>query len=512
MTAINSAFRLYNHRLLRELDAASRNPEPFQMAAARFLLTHGAHTVFGKEHQFASIQTISEFQEQVPLFTYDKLEPYILRSLHGEKDVLWDRPIAWFARSSGTSSAKSKYIPLNWDSLHRCHYKGMQTILAHYVRLFPNSNLFRGKSLTLGGNRHIVKDANTPFCVGDLSAFLMANNPKISQHFTTPPKDIGLIPDFETKVDQVCDLILRQNLVSFSGVPSWNLILMRKALEKSGKSHLHQVWPHMELFMHGGISFAPYRAQYAQLFPLSQMHYLETYNASEGFFALQTDLNEPGMQLLPNLDTFYEFIPLSKLPEALAGSYTHFETLETVKTDTVYALVISTNAGLWRYLIGDTVKFTSTCPHKIIITGRTQLFINAFGEELMIDNAEKAISEACEASHALVGDYTVAPVFMEGTKKGAHQWLIEFEQAPADMALFTQELDKALIRHNSDYEAKRIETGTMAPPQITVLANGTFYRWMAQNDRLGGQCKVPRLWSDRKYIDPLLEISRSLHV
>ncbi len=510
MKAINAAFLLYNHRLLKELDGSGASPEYFQKKVLSFLLSRGSNTSFGKTYDMAFIHSMEAFQNRIPLHTYNELEPYIQRSLKGEKDVLWDRPIFWFARSSGTSSSRSKFIPINWESLHHCHYKCMQTILAQYVRLYPDSRLFKGKSLTLGGNRHINRDVETSFCFGDLSAFLLINNPRISRHFTTPKRDVALNPNFEEKVDAICRLTPHQDLVSFSGVPSWNLILMRKVLEQSGKENLHQVWPHMELFIHGGINFEPYRAQYKELFPNPNMHYLETYNASEGFFAFQTDLEDPGMQVMSYAGVFYEFIPLDKLDDALAHRFTAFDTLETVKKDTPYAMVITTNAGLWRYLIGDTVRFTSLYPHKIRIVGRTQLFINAFGEELMIENAERSLAAACERTHARVSEYTVAPVFMDDSAKGAHQWLIEFEQEPDSAIAFLQELDSALMRHNSDYEAKRIETGTMNPPVIVSLKKGCFYRWMARNDKLGGQSKVPRLWGTRQFADELLEVNASL--
>lgn len=510
MRAINAAFIFYNKQLLRDLDGSGANPEYFQHKVVRSLLSHGANSAFGREYSLASIRSLADFQNRIPLFTYNDLEPYVQRELKGEKNVLWDRPIFWFAMSSGTSSSRSKFIPINWESLHKCHYKCMQTMLAHYVRLFPQSRLFKGQSLTLGGSRRIDRDVDTSYCFGDLSAFLLINKPLISRYFTTPSRDIALIPNFEEKVDTICDLIPSQDLVSFSGVPSWNLILMRKVLEKTGKENLHQLWPNMELFMHGGINFEPYRTQYKELFPNPDMHYMETYNASEGFFAFQTDLNDPGMQVMSYAGVFYEFIPLDKLEDALAHKFTAFDTLETVVKDKPYAMVISTNAGLWRYLIGDTVRFTSLYPHKIRIVGRTQLFINAFGEELMIENAERSLAEACAQSHAIVNEYTVAPVFMEGNSKGAHQWLIEFEHLPNNMEQFVQALDSALMSHNSDYTAKRIETATMNPPQVVVLKPKCFYHWLADNGKLGGQSKVPRLWNTRQFADSLLAINASL--
>lgn len=510
MSLLNSAYRLYNRKLLKELELSSRDPVPFQEATFRHLVSHGANTLFGEAYKMAEIQDIRAFQERIPLHDYDKLEPYIKQSLKGIENVLWDMPVYWFALSSGTSSARSKFIPINRENLNSCHYKGMLTMLSNYVRTFPKSRLFMGKSLTLGGNRHIDKSVDSNCCFGDLSAFLIINTPLIARFFTTPGKKTGLIPDFEYKIEKVSRLIARQNLVSFSGVPSWNLILMRKVLEQTGKNNLHELWPHMELFMHGGVCFEPYRGHYKELFPSADMHYMETYNASEGFFAFQTDLNDPGLQLLPNVSVFYEFIPLDKLEAAQNGSYTKFLTLSEVQTDQPYALVISSSSGLWRYLIGDTIRFTQRYPHKIMITGRTKLFINTFGEELMIENAEKALARTCSLTGASVHEYTVAPVYMDGQNKGSHQWLIEFETPPHDPEAFKGILDRSLMDVNSDYHAKRLDTGTMDPPQITSMKKGSFYRWLAMNNKLGGQNKVPRLWSNREYVEGLLEINEKL--
>lgn len=510
MSIANTIYRLYNRRLLTELDLSSKDPFPFQEATFRYLMEGGKTSVFGKKYNMAEINDIDTFQRRVPLHDYNALEPYIQQSLRGQENVLWNAPIYWYALSSGTSSSKSKFIPMNKENLQMCHYKGMLTILSNYVRTFPKSHLFRGKTLTLGGNRHIDKSVETNCYYGDLSAFLLINTPLLARLFTTPPRKMSLIPDFEYKVEQVSKLIAKQNLVAFSGVPSWNLILMRKVLEQTGVENLSDLWPHMELFMHGGINFEPYRVHYQSLFPSEKMRYLETYNASEGFFAFQTNLNDPGLQLLPNVSVFYEFIPLEKLQAAENGSYTDFLTMTEVEVDKPYALVISTNSGLWRYLIGDTVRFTELYPHKIRITGRTKLFINTFGEELMIENAERALSRACSLTGASVHEYTVAPVFMDGKRKGSHQWLIEFEQMPPAMDQFTQILDESLMDLNSDYEAKRRDTGTMDPPTITVVKKGCFYRWLALNDKLGGQNKVPRLWSTREYVEALLKINEGL--
>ena len=510
MSLINTAYRFYNRKLLRELDYSIRDPFPFQEETLKHLVSRGKNTVFGKELGMENMGSIRKFQQQIPLRDYNALEPYIQRMLKGEENVLWDKPPSWFALSSGTSSARSKFIPMNMENLKLCHYKGMLTILSHYVRMFPKSRLFRGKSLVLGGNRHIDKNIETNCCYGDLSAFLTINTPPLARLFTTPSRKIGLIPEFELKTDLVSRQVIKQNVVSFSGVPSWNLLLMRKVLELSGKDNLSELWPHMELYMHGGVSFDPYRVHFQKLFPSDNMHYLETYNASEGFFAFQTDLSDPGMHLLPNVGVFYEFIPLEKLEAAENGTFTQFLTLAEVENDKPYAMVITTNSGLWRYSIGDTVRFTGRNPHKLVITGRTKLFINTFGEELMVENAEKALALTCKETGASVFEYTVAPVFMDTENRGAHQWLVEFEALPPNTADFVEKLDKNLMQVNSDYHAKRMDTGTMDPPQLVLMKKGSFYKWMAQNDKLGGQHKVPRLWNTRQYAEVLLKVNESI--
>lgn len=510
MSLINAAYRFYNRTLLKELDRSFEDPFSFQEDIFKHLIARGKHTAFGKEHRLEEIHTIRDFQQCVPMRDYNAMEPYIKQMLRGTKNVLWDKPTTWFALSSGTSAARSKFIPMNKENLKECHYKSMLTMLSHYVRTYPQSRIFQGKSLVLGGSRQFDKDVETQCSYGDLSAFLTLNTPAPARLFTTPPRKIGLIPHFETKTDIVSRMAVRQNVVSFSGVPSWNLLLMRKILEISGKDNLSDVWPNMELFMHGGVSFEPYRVHFQKIFPSPNMRYMETYNASEGFFAFQTDLSDPGMFLLPNVRVFYEFVPLEKWEAAENGTYTDFLTLDQVTTDKPYALVISTNSGLWRYSIGDTIRFTQLYPHKLVITGRTQLFINTFGEELMIENAEKALAQTCQQTGATVFEYTVAPVFMGDKEKGAHQWLIEFESLPSDLEHFVSVLDKQLMQANSDYHAKRLDTGAMGPPQLVVMKKNSFYKWMAQNNRLGGQNKVPRLWSDRKYAEGLLKINESI--
>ena len=510
MSILCNTYSLVSKHLLKEVEASRKDPCPFQTKTFDSLMAHGAQTLFGKERSFYSISTVRDFQKQVGLHQYEDLLPYIERIRKGEPNILWDEPVRWFAKSSGTGDTKSKYIPMPSGSLHRCHYKGMRTVIAVYLDNHPKSRLFSGKSLTLGGNCTIDEMGRGNTRYGDLSAILLSNSPQWAEWFRTPPRAMVLQDDFEKKMDQMATYIASQNITNFSGVPSWNLVLLRKMLNYTGKSVILDIWPHLELFMHGGISIEPYREQFRTLIPVHEMNYMETYNASEGFFALQDNPHDNGMLLLPNCGIFYEFIPLKRLREALDGDYIHFETVEGVQKGVDYAMVISTNGGLWRYLVGDTVRFTSLLPHKIVITGRTKLFINVFGEELMITHAEKALVECCGKNHATVSEFTVAPIFMNEGTKGAHEWLIEFETPPNDLDRFASDLDSALCNQNSDYEAKRANNATMNRLQVRSLEKGCFYLWMEQKKRLGGQHKVPRLHGSRSHIEDLLSINQKL--
>ena len=508
MSLFTNIYAFGFRKLLHSLNASRKDPCPFQSQVFTSLLQNGGQSAFGKEYHFHSIANFETFQKRVPLHQYENLAPYIERLRKGEPSVLWNQKTLWFAKSSGTSGSKSKFIPITPDALHHCHYRGMHTILTSYIRNNPKSRLFNGRSLTLGGSCQIDENGLGKSRYGDLSAILLSNTPSLVERFRTPPRHLALQDNFEKKVDEIARHIARQNVTNFSGVPSWNLVLLRKVLEYAKKEHLLQVWPRLELFMHGGISFAPYKEQYQQLIPSEKMHYVETYNASEGFFALQDQPDDPGMLLLPYCGIFYEFIPLKRLPEALSGNYYQFLTMENVVAGEDYALVISTNGGLWRYLIGDTLRFSSLYPHRVLITGRTKLFINAFGEELMIEQAENALTACCKKHQAQVSEFTVAPVFMDERAKGAHQWLIEFAQAPANMEAFAHDLDANLCMRNSDYEAKRAGNATMLPLQLQAMPVGTFYAWLKERGKLGGQHKVPRLSGSRDYIDELLAINK----
>ncbi|MDR2802287.1 MAG: GH3 auxin-responsive promoter family protein, partial [Prevotellaceae bacterium] len=427
---ITSIVRTLLKSRFRQADDCRRQPQRYQQAIFKSLIKAGSETQFGKQYRFSGVATVNDFQQSVPLHEYDRLKPFIDRMRQGEQRVLWNTPVRWFAKSSGTTADKSKFIPVSSEALHHCHYQGARDVLMFYINNYPHTRLFNGKALTLGGSHRPETDGKIRN--GDLSAVLIQNSPRYAEWVRTPARATALLPDFETKVQRIAEKAISQNVTNFAGVPSWNLVLMKRVLEISGKKNLLEVWPNLELFMHGGISFEPYREQYRRLIPSGRMHYMETYNASEGFFALQDDPNDAGMLLLNNVGIFYEFIPMTKLADALAGGFTAFDTIETVNTGVNYALVITTNGGLWRYLIGDTVQFTSTCPHKIKITGRTRHFINVFGEELIVDNAIAALKAACQATGAQVAHYTVAPIFMDASAKGAHEWLVEFDTPPAD--------------------------------------------------------------------------------
>lgn len=501
--------------VLRSFDYGCLHPGAVQESVFRTLMEAGKDTVFGREHGFDRIANLMDYRKKVPVRDYNQFAPYIERLRKGENYVLWNEKVRWFAKSSGTSSDKSKYIPVTPSNLSGCHYRGFKTMLATYIRRYPDSGIFKGKALTLGGSVKIDDMSSDGARSGDLSAILLANSPAVAEIVRTPSRKIAMLPDFEEKMAGICKVCSGQNVTNFSGVPSWNLIMIEKLLEYNGAKYLTDIWPNVELFMHGGISFAPYRERYRRLIPSDSMHYLENYNASEGYFALQDDPAQEGMALTLDNGVFFEFIPVRSLDKVLAGESDDVCTVDEVKTGETYAMVISTNSGLWRYLIGDCVRFTSLSPCRIVITGRTQLYINAFGEELMIHNAEEAMSQACRECGVEVTDYTAAPVFMDETHdRGAHQWLVEFSpesagrmQSPESRERFADILDAALCSRNSDYEAKRKGNVTMTRLVLTAVPCGTFYRWMESRGKTGGQNKVPRLSNDRHFVEQILKIT-----
>lgn len=487
----------------KALDAYATRAVALQDTVLRRLLSEAAGTEWGRAHQYAGIRSYEDYRRLVPVQTYDDVKPYIERMRHGESDVLWKGQVRWYAKSSGTTNDKSKFIPVSPDGLKRIHYAGGTDCVASYLRNNPDSRFFSGKGLILGGSHapnYNLKDS----LVGDLSAILIQNVNPLVNLIRVPKKEIALLSDFEVKRDRIARSTIGKNVTNLSGVPSWMLSVLRRVLELTGKDSLEQVWPNLEVFFHGGVAFAPYREQYRQLIRSDRMHYVETYNASEGFFGVQTDPTDASMTLMVDYDVFYEFIPMDEFGKADPTVVP----LEGVETGKNYAMLISTSCGLWRYLIGDTVRFTRKDPYRFVITGRTKHFINAFGEELIVDNAEKGLEVACAGTGAQIADYTAAPVFMDSDAKCRHQWLIEFTVLPDSTERFARILDRALQQINSDYEAKRYKDITLQPLEVVVARKNLFHDWLKEKGKLGGQHKVPRLSNTREYIDELLRLNR----
>jgi hypothetical protein len=506
MAILNSIINWINYKRIYEIDLYRDHAREIQEEVLFNLLNTAKNTEWGKNYAFAGTKSWNQYKERVPICRYEQIEPYIHRMVMGEKNILWPGEMKWFAKSSGTTNAKSKFIPVSKDSLDLCHFRGGKDALAIYYRNFPNAALLSGKSLTLGGS-HQVNNLSNKSYYGDLSAIMIENLPFWTDFHRTPPTEIALIEEFEEKIKQIAKTSVQENVTSFAGVPSWLLVLLNYVLEHTGKSNVLEVWPNLELFIHGGICFDPYREQYKKLVPSEKMHYMETYNASEGFFAIQDDPSSQDMLLMLDYGVFFEFVPISEVEFEFPVAIPVWE----VETGVNYAMVISTNGGLWRYMIGDTVMFTSKNPYKLRITGRTKHFINAFGEEIIIDNAERAIHSASVATGAIISEYTAGPVFMtESQKKGAHQWLIEFATKPDDLDKFTDILDQTLQELNSDYEAKRHKNATLVKPRILSVERGTFIQWMRERGKMGGQNKVPRLSNNREYLDELILINDNL--
>lgn len=489
---------------LRELEQHATQPEALQQAVLKRLIERGKSTEYGRNHLMDSFRGYDDFAKNIPVNTYEELKGDIDRMRHGEQNVLWPGLVKWYAKSSGTTNDKSKFIPVSSEGLHHIHYMGPRDCVAFYLRNNPDSRIFDGKSLILGGS-HSPNYNVAGSLVGDLSAILIENINPLANHFRVPKKQMALLSDFEVKRDRIARECMKKNVTNISGVPSWMLSVLVRVMEISGKQHLEEVWPNIEVFFHGGIAFTPYREQYTQLITSPRMHYMETYNASEGFFGVQNDPADPSMLLMLDYDVFYEFIPMDKFGEDDAPVVP----LEDVELGKNYAMVITTSCGLWRYLIGDTVQFTSKRPYKFIITGRTKYFINAFGEELIMDNAEKGLQYACEKTGAQVKEYTAAPVYMDENAKCRHQWLIEFAKDPDDLQHFADLLDERLQEINSDYEAKRSHNITLQHLEIVKARTGLFDDWLKAKGKLGGQHKIPRLSNSRKNIDEMLDLNKA---
>ena len=501
MQLINSIVSWLNIKRLHQIELFKHYPFNVQVETFFKLIQKAKETEWGKQYHYNKIDSIEDFQKYVPLQTYDDIKLQITRLREGEQNILWPGEIKWFAKSSGTTSDKSKFIPVSKESLEDCHFRGGKDIMALYANLHPTTKVFNGKGLTLGGSHRINNFSNQSY-YGDLSAILIENLPWWVDIIRTPKTEIALLDKWEEKLEKITESTIKENVTHIAGVPSWNLVLIKHILNQTGKASLLDVWPNLELFSHGGVSFAPYREQFRNIIPSDKMNYMEAYNASEGFFAIQDDPWHEDMLLMLDYGIFYEFISMDEFhkdsPEAI--------TIEKVVPGKNYAIVISTNSGLWRYIIGDTVIFTSVFPHKIKISGRTRHYINAFGEEIIIDNAEKAMQIACEKTHSSIHEYTAGPIFMNNDNNGAHEWLIEFEQEPEDLEYFATLLDHALCSLNSDYEAKRYHNITLRLPVICKIKPGVFFTWMKERGKLGGQNKVPRLSNNRQYIDEIMAI------
>jgi hypothetical protein len=501
---INSIASWFMTKRMHQIELFMKYPLEVQNEWLFRLINSAKDTEWGIRYGYADIYSLEIFKERVPIQDYESLKPSIERIRRGEQNVLWNTEIKWFAKSSGTTNDKSKFIPLSQESLEDCHYKGGKDMVSIHCSNYPEAKLFTGKNLALGGShqKDIFPDYESYH--GDVSAIIIQNLPMWAEFLRAPSLEIALLNNWDEKLEKLTNSTINENVTSVAGVPSWMLILLKRMLENTGKKTIADIWPNLEVYFHGGVSLLPYKEQFKSIFNLPGMHYLELYNASEGFFGIQDQKDSDELLLMLDYGIYYEFQPMEEWDKESGRTLS----LDEVKTDTNYALIISTNAGLWRYRLGDTIKFTALHPFRFRISGRTKHFINAFGEELMIDNAEMALKTACERSGASMTDYTAAPVFMEATN-GAHEWLIEFERAPENAAFFAEVLDNTLKALNSDYEAKRYNNYALRQPVIHFVKPGTFYNWLKEKGKLGGQNKVPRLCNDRRYVEAILKVAGS---
>lgn len=498
---VNSLASWFLKKRFHQIELFLKYPIDVQNELLEQLLDTAKNTEIGKQYDFASISTYREFAERVPVTSYEDNHLQIERARKGESNIFWPTPIKWFAKSSGTTNSKSKFIPVSSASLEHCHYAASKDLLCMYLNNNPDANLFLGKSLRLGGSKELYKENATVY--GDLSAILIDNMPFWAEYSSTPNNEVSLMADWELKMQAIVDQTIQENVTSLAGVPSWMLVLLNNVLESTGKSNLFEIWPNLEVYFHGGVNFDPYIEQYNTILPKDNFRYYEIYNASEGFFAIQDRNANKELLLMLDYGIFYEFIPM----DTYGSASQKVIPLEQVQIAKNYAIVITTNAGLWRYKIGDTVRFTSISPFRIKVTGRTKHHINVFGEELIIENAETALKQASKHTQCEILDYTAAPIFMEGREKGAHEWIIEFKTPPKDLSLFTKSLDSALMDLNSDYQAKRFNNITLNLPKVHVARQRLFYDWLKQKNKLGGQHKVPRLSNKRDFIEELLHLN-----
>src|SRR5918993_1974554 len=503
MGLINSILTWVMQKRIHQIELFMKYPNEVQDELFRKLVNTAKSTEFGVKYDFASITSYEQFKQRVPVQTYENLFPHIERMMRGEQNVLWPSEIKWFSKSSGTTNARSKFIPVSQEALDDCHFKGGKDLLSIYVNNFPETKLFDGKGLAVGGSHQINElDPSATSYYGDVSAVIMQNLPPWAQFIRTPSLETALMGNWEEKIEKLAQETIRENVTNIAGVPTWTVLLIQRVTDMAMKKNILEVWPNLEVFFHGAVAFAPYRTLFQSIIPSDKMRYWETYNASEGFFGIQDQTNSEALLLMLDYGIFYEFIPMEEIekenPKAVP--------LSEVELDKNYAMIISTNSGLWRYNIGDTIKFTSKFPYRIKISGRTKHFMNAFGEEIIVENAETAITRACEITGAVIDNFTAAPVYLKEGKKGRHEWIVEFKVPPTDPDEFTRILDDTLRAINSDYDAKRAHNLALVEPKVHSAGEGTFYNWMKRRGKLGGQHKVPRLANSREYVDEILKM------
>ncbi len=498
---VNSIATWIFSKRMNQIEQFMLKPHETQETVFKKLLETAKPTEWGKKYGYGQIKNHEQFKQQVPISTYEDLFPYIERTMKGEQNLLWPTEIKWFSKSSGTTNARSKFIPMSKESIDDCHLKGGKDMVSVYVNQFPETKFTTGKNLGIGGS-YQVSEQNPHMYYGDISAVLMKHLPFWAGFKRAPELDIALMSQWEEKIEKMARATMKENITTIAGVPTWTIVLLERILELTGKKNIKEVWPNLELFTHGAVAFGPYQETFDKLIDPNGMHYMEIYNASEGFFGMQDQKHSKDMLLMLDYGIFYEFVPMSEWgkdnPKTIG--------LDEVELDTNYALIISTNGGLWRYAIGDTIKFTSKFPYRIKISGRTKHFINAFGEEVIIENAEAGIAKACETTGAQIINFTAAPIYLEAGKKGGHEWIIEFQKDPDSLERFTEALDKTIREINSDYDAKREKDIALIAPTVHHAPKGTFHNWMKKRGKLGGQNKVPRLANNRDFVEDILEM------
>ena len=504
MPILNSIASWWMKKRMHQIDLFMKYPDDVQHEWLLKLVSSAKDTEWGKKYDYKNIFNLEQFKNNVPIQHYETLKPFIDRIRRGEQNILWNTEIKWFAKSSGTTNDKSKFIPVSEESLNDCHYNGGRDMISIHCSLHPGTQLFTGKNLALAGSLVTDHFGDYESQNGDLSAIVINNLPVWAEFFRAPDLSIALLEKWDEKLEKIARATMNENMVSLAGVPSWMMLIMKRVLEETGKGSIAEVWPNLEVYFHGGVNFNPYREQFKSIFNKTDMNYLELYNATEGFFGIQDQRNSEELLLMLDYGIYYEFLPVGELEKESPKTLS----LDEVELNTNYALVISTNAGLWRYMIGDTIQFTSLYPFRFKITGRTKHFMNAFGEEIIVDNADRALAIACEKTGARITEYTAAPIYMNGNENGAHEWLIEFDLPPSSISYFSEVLDNALKSINSDYEAKRYLNLALKQPVVQILPLGTFYKWLASKNKIGGQHKVPRLSNDRKYVEEILSLMK----